>query len=250
MECPKCKKTNEEDANFCTRCGNDISKNHKKKCPICLDDKKLEVLICGHLVCRECMDSQYKIKQECPSCRKKLSRCNKCHSYRVLIERNMESCLDCKHKVRLSENIPARNRHQCLECHSKRLLYNHVSDSWNCLDCFCNFTINNNEVRISENLSSTTRICLSCCSNNIELDEEMEYKCLHCKQDKIKSKLVSLEEYSLLRVKNPEEVNMIKKKKCADCSSDKLFEMLDPNGIDKSYYCYTCRKQNVSVTCS
>ena len=51
--CHKCKKKNLQDANFCCRCGINLIKS-LKKCSICLEEKTLEILICGHLICRKC----------------------------------------------------------------------------------------------------------------------------------------------------------------------------------------------------
>ena len=49
MNCPKCKKKNLEDSNFCSRCGFDISQFKMKQCSICLEKtKNQEILICGH----------------------------------------------------------------------------------------------------------------------------------------------------------------------------------------------------------
>ena len=64
MQCLKCKKTNSEDANFCSRCG--ISFDNNTKCPICLEIKKNIILICGHTGCLDCLDKSYQTKKECP----------------------------------------------------------------------------------------------------------------------------------------------------------------------------------------
>ena len=222
MECPKCKKKNDIEANFCSRCGYDISQNKIQKCPICLDDKKLEVLVCGHLVCRVCINSQFKIKKECPNCRHPLLKCQKCGSFRVHTEKNLEKCLDCKEVTRIVDNTQIMSRPQCIECHSKRLLYNHVNDSWNCLDCFQNFTIQNNQVRISSRINPTTLICVICCSNNLIIDSDMEYKCENCGKENTPTKCITLEEYSLLRIKTKDEVNIPKVKKCRECQEKNI----------------------------
>lgn len=248
MECPQCHKTNEADTNFCGRCGYDISKTELKQCSICLDKKKLEVLICGHLVCLDCMEKQYQIKAECPECRKVLLKCTDCGSFRVLCENNMEKCLACLKEVKISpHNQNTRNRKVCIDCQSNRLLYNHINGSWNCLDCFRNFTIDNGEVRVAQNINPTTIICLLCCSNNLTQNNEMETKCLNCLHNDVKTKCISLEEYSLLRIKTREEVNGYKVKKCIECQGEKIVEMMDYNCFDKIYYCHTCNKHNVKV---
>lgn len=247
MECSQCKKKNEPEANFCIRCGYDIAQLKLDQCSICLEEKKLEVLICGHKCCLTCMESQFKIKKECPECRKELSRCQSCSSFRVLITNNTEKCLQCHKEVKLNYEDSNSLRFKCVECQSKRLLYNHVSDSWNCLDCFHTFTRSNGQIRVNTSLNSTTTICVKCFSNNLKADDNFDMKCLHCLTENVKTKTISLEEYSCLKVKDKEEVNPCKRKKCIDCESDKIFEQLDINGFDKIYYCHSCNKQNVRV---
>ena len=200
--CQKCKKKNLQDANFCCRCGINLIKS-LKKCSICLEEKKLEILICGHLTCRQCIDACYKIKKECPQCRKELICCSKCSSYRVLKENDVEKCLDCLHEVKVNEYKITNVRKTCLECSSKRLLYNHISNSWKCLDCFSSFEIINGQSRLSRNTVSTTIICTKCCSNDIGyLEGEMGTSfCRNCLNKDIETKSVSMEEYSLLRIK-------------------------------------------------
>lgn len=248
MKCPNCQKKNNLESNFCVRCGTNLSHLQKKQCSICLEKKKLETLGCGHQVCGECIRKSYQIKQECPECRKPIQKCHSCHSFRVIKIKNgkYEKCLECQltRKIVKDRVMP---KHQCLECHSRRLLYNHISNSWNCLDCFQNFKIEGNEIKIASNLISTTTICLSCCSNNIELKPEGEYKCLHCQEDNIRTKIVSLEEYSLLKIKSPEELKPTVNKKCQECQGEKYFKIMDANGFDFTYYCYTCKKSNVVI---
>ena len=247
MECPQCKKNNDTEANFCARCGFSLSSIKKKTCAICLEEKKLEVLICGHLCCSECINTQYQIKRECPTCRAPIKKCLACNSFRVHLDARIEKCLDCLDTIKvvdLDDNYADRNR--CIECSSKRLLYNHVNDSWKCLDCFRNFTIENGQARVAQNLSSTTTICLKCCSNELEMNSQMEYRCLNCLNDNVEVKIISLEEFSVLRVKSKEEVN-IQTKKCANCLTDKIIKLLSPNGYEYYYYCYTCNQQHVKV---
>ena len=261
MKCPNCQKTNDGESNFCGRCGTQLSNLKKKKCPICLEDKKLENLGCGHLVCIECLQKSYKIKKECPECRKPIKKCRKCNGFRVIqIKKGkMEKCLDCGliSKISTNQKLP---KYSCLDCQSNRLLYNHISDSWNCLDCFQNFKIEEGELSIATNLISTTTICLSCCSNNLEENTEGNRDCLHCHQKNVKTKLISLEEFSLLKIKEPEEVNnkysSAQSKnsisegnslKCGLCQSTKIFKTLHTNQFDYTYYCYSCQKSEVPI---
>lgn len=248
MKCPNCQKINNAESNFCVRCGTNLSSLHKKKCSICLEEKKLETLGCGHQVCSICLNQSYQIKKECPECRKPIQKCYSCHSFRVIKIKNdrYEKCLECQ-KVRKIKKDSKLPKYKCIECQSNRLLYNHISDSWNCLDCFQNFKIEGDEIKIASNLISTTTICLTCCSNNIEVKPDGESKCLHCFQDNIRTKIISLEEYSLLTIKNPEEVKPNNTKKCQGCQGEKYFKMMDANGFDFTYYCYTCKKSNVVI---
>ena len=55
MKCPNCEKKNSGEANFCTRCGHSLASLKLQTCPICLEDKNLESLGCGHQVCLPCL---------------------------------------------------------------------------------------------------------------------------------------------------------------------------------------------------
>ena len=109
MECKSCKKLNNIDSNFCSRCGFTFKK--KEKCPICLENKDNVILICGHKVCLECGQKSYNIKKECPICRTKLHQCENCQSfsiaadidpeyskfYKEAVKKNIKIlCYDCK----------------------------------------------------------------------------------------------------------------------------------------------------------
>lgn len=250
MKCPNCEKKNNSESNFCVRCGTSLSQLQEKKCPICLEDKKLESLGCGHLVCLDCLKQSYKIKKECPECRKEIKECSSCHRYRVIkIKKGkMEKCLDCGVVNKLRSHSKLK-KYTCLECKSNRLLYNHVSDSWNCLDCFQNFKIEGERIRIATNLLTTTAICTKCCSNQLTDNTEGGRDCLHCGMINTITKMISLEEFSLLRIKEPEEVNIkpSNTKKCALCLKTDIFKMMKENQFDYTYYCYTCKKSDVPV---
>ena len=84
-------------------------------------------------------------------------------------------------------------------------------------------------------------------SRNFEFsNEHFEVLSIHCDSIDIKTKVVSLVEYSSLKVKTKQEVNP-EKKKCSICLQSKLFECMKPNGFEKSYYCHTCNKQDVKI---
>lgn len=253
MKCHKCKKTNDKEANFCCRCG--IKLELPKQCPICLAEKECIVLNCGHNCCKECMDKQYEIKKECPTCRENISKCEKCNSYRVSINKDYEECLDCSNKVNI-KNIDLSlgndiNRIECLDCHSRRILYNHINNSWSCLDCFRNFVIDrtNNSIRIAENLQSTTTICLKCCSNELENSlGTNEINCKNCLEKDTKTKIISLEEFSRLRIKTKEELdNKIKIKICSECKGNKIFNISSNELFETIYYCNSCNKRNIKI---
>ena len=248
VTCTKCKKRNDDEANFCSRCGDTLS--NKKKCPVCLDDKELDVLVCGHSCCKECINRIYEIKKECPECRKEIRKCLKCNSFRVQVINELEEhCLNCKSVILLKNyNRRESSKIKCLECDSKRVLFNYKNNSWNCLDCFCDFVIEGSNVRVAQNLTSTTIICTLCCSNNLEIKSgifDEENKCLNCLNTNVKTRLVSLEEYSRLKVKNKEEINPEKKRICCKCSSDKI--MIIKNGIDNQLYCNTCNEFDIKT---
>lgn len=249
-ECHKCKKKNDEEANFCCRCG--IKLVIPKQCPICLSEKKCIILNCGHNCCKECMDKQYTIKKECPTCRNKVSKCEKCFSYRVSCNKDYEECQDCSHKIKIkSLGLGVENTRQCFDCNSKRILYNHVNNSWNCQDCFRNFIIdsNTNSVRIAENLQSTTIICLRCCSNELENNHlSSDVNCKNCLEKDTKTKMITLEEFSRLKIKSKEELETkIKQKICFECKSNKIFNMSTNSLIENIWFCNNCNKRNIKI---
>ena len=239
IECSKCKKINNSESNFCSRCG--VSITNKKKCPICLEIKKNIILICGHTTCSICIETSFKIKKECPMCRKEINKCHKCNSFRV---ENFK-CLDCNY---ISIKLEKKKRTKCIDCNSMRVLYNSDFDNWSCLDCFTNFEIKNNVASVN-NIASTTKICSLCCSNDIEYTN-FNNKCLNCENVDVKLKNITLEEYSHLRIKTKDEV--LKKLEtlyiCLECKSNdvcKMYNLNDP--IEELFYCNKCNKTGVKV---
>ena len=252
MECLKCKKVNDTDANFCIRCG--IKLNKLDNCPVCLNDKECLILMCGHKCCKECLGNLEKKNNyiNCPQCRKRIKQCSSCSSYRVLEEEKLEKCLDCGNEVIIKFfEKPKNSRLKCIDCNSIRILFNHNNDSYSCQDCFIKFTIDKetSSMRILNSTESITSICSLCCSNDITgivESGEYIYYCKNCKNKDVKIKYVSLEEYSRLRIKDKEEVNKKKVIVCSECNSDKVFNM-SFDEFDKKYFCNNCNKQNVKI---
>ena len=250
MECSKCKKINDKEANFCGRCGIKLQK--LENCPVCLNKKECLILFCGHSCCKDCLNKFDKKNNyiKCPQCRQKIKQCIKCYGYRVLENEKGEECLDCGHKISLRNNIN-KNNIICIDCNSSRLIYNFHNKSYSCQDCFINFKINT-ETGNSSNLNSseaTTSICSLCCSNEITgfVDSgQYIYYCKNCKNKDIKIKHISYEEYSKLRIKDKEEVNKKKILVCSVCHSDKIFNM-SMDDINTNYYCNSCNKPNVKT---
>ena len=244
MQCLKCKKTNSEDANFCSRCG--VSLNNKTKCPICLEIKENKILICGHTGCIDCLSKSYEFKKKCPICREKIYKCEKCESFRVIKTTEKTECLDCKHITKTIRK--EQKKILCIDCKSNRVLYN-TDNRWSCLDCFCNFKITNNVASLDSLISTTTKICSLCCSNDIEYNDT-KHKCLNCEQDNVKLKHITLEEYSRLRIKTKEEVNKIKDKmyNCVECNSSNICKMVNlSDPLEELYFCKTCNKSGIKI---
>tara|TARA_B110000261_G_scaffold126736_1_gene141569 strand:+ start:50 stop:808 length:759 start_codon:yes stop_codon:yes gene_type:complete len=248
MQCHKCKKTNPEESNFCSRCG--ITLNQKVKCPICLETKKTCILICGHTACIDCLDKIYEIKNECPICRTNIYKCDRCNSFRVTETLEKKECLDCKHITKLLIREEETNKIICIDCKSVRVLYN-TNDKWSCMDCFCNFTISNNISSLDNTVSTTTKICSLCCSNDIEYKEfATENKCLNCERDNVTLRHITLEEYSHLRIKSKEEINKTFEKIycCIECDSSDICKIANLNDpLEKLYFCKKCNKSGVKV---
>ena len=61
FECSNCKRKLEDGTNFCPKCG--VKQDVSDRCPICLENKKLSTLLCGHNVCITCMNRIHQIKQ-------------------------------------------------------------------------------------------------------------------------------------------------------------------------------------------
>lgn len=244
MQCIQCKKTNPSDSNFCTRCGFTLTK--KVKCPICLEIKKNDILICGHTACLDCLNKSYSLKNECPICRAKMFKCEKCNSFRVIENSEKKECLECKH---ISKKIIKNKKISCIDCNSSRVLFN-TNNKWSCLDCFCNFTIINNIASLDNTISSTTKICSLCCSNDIEYKENgFDNKCLNCETTNTKLKHVTLEEYSRLKIKSKEEVKkQVKKYSCSVCKKETVLKMINLNDpLEELFFCRTCNKSGIKV---
>ena len=244
MICNTCNKKNNEDANFCSRCGHTFNK--KNKCPICLEVKKTTIIICGHTICTECINKSYNIKQECPLCRIKINKCEKCESFRVYENEEKKECLECKYIIKKIQKD--NKRILCIDCKSSRVLFNHSNDNWSCMDCFTNFKIKDKNAIVDNIPFNTTKICSLCCSNDIDYTDGI--KCLNCENENVKLKHITLEEYSRLRIKSKDEVSkkMEKLYCCKVCESDNICKIVNLNDpLEEIYFCKKCNKSNLGI---
>ena len=257
-QCGNCKKNNDIEANFCCRCGLKIIK--KEKCPICLEEKVLKSLMCGHNTCETCIDGIFDTSKKCAMCRADLFKCINCDSYRILINDNSGKCLDCNHELSIvtgDVKEPTSNRISCRDCNSNRLLYDHRTNCYNCMECFCKFNSGNTFTNTAQN---TTKICLLCCSNDIEFSinsiNEPTNKCNNCETKNTKTKTVSLEEYSRLKIKDKEEINPTFLEVCELCrKTNGIYQMSDivkneivnDYSIKKINCCRNCNVKDIKI---
>jgi len=245
FDCSNCKKKLEDETNFCSRCG--IKQEILNKCPICLDNKELIILLCGHNTCSLCINTSYKNKRECPMCREEIEKCPECYQFRIVtLPNTTKKCLDCKAIIKKNYIIKEGSKISCADCKSKRVLFNPMENTYNCNDCFSKF---NSELSESITTISKTKICMICFSNQIEF---MDYpivsgrlenyvdknRCKNCEKTNVEIKTISLEEYSKLRVKSKNEVNPNIVKICPKCDSKDIYS-LDCT-INKKYNCNNC----------
>jgi hypothetical protein len=246
FDCSHCKKQLEEGTNFCPRCG--FKQEQLHKCPICLDDKKVLTLICGHNICDFCMNQSYQTKPECPICRVNLEKCPECYQFRVInLPNKTKKCLDCKAKISIIPNIINGEKIVCLECKGDRILFDPLTSRYNCSDCFGYFTINTQVVT-----QPKTKICMKCFSNSIEFFDHplvnsdfdryvVKNKCNNCELENVEIKTISLEEYSKLTIKTKKDVNPDIFKVCPKCNSKDIYTL--NNTVNKTYNCNNCNNK-------
>ena len=247
-KCSNCQKSLEEGTNFCPRCG--LKQELKQKCPICLDDKVVTTLLCGHNICITCINKIYVNKRECPICREQIEKCPECYNFRVVeLTKTRKKCLDCKTKIINTSKIIDNNKIKCNECGSRRVLFDPITNLYKCTECFGYFNSNTTYQVIPV---PKTRICMVCFSNLIEFFEhplvEEDYdrlivknKCKNCEMENVNTKIITLEEYSKLRIKSKNEVNPDIVKICPECNSKDIYSInLD---VNPSYNCNNCNKK-------
>ena len=245
FECSSCKKTLDEETNFCPRCG--TKQQIKNRCPICLESKELVTLICGHNTCIVCINNCYKEKKECPICRSDIQKCINCYNFRIVTMMNKSNkCLDCKAIIKKNTMVKQGEKITCIDCKSARVLYNPLDQTYNCNDCFNKFNSDLSDIITTTPL---TKICMICFSNNIEyldyaiaegrlenyVDKNM---CNNCEKKNVETMNITLEEYSKLTVKKKREVNTDIIKICPKCDSKDIYSL--ETTVNKMYDCNNC----------
>jgi hypothetical protein len=247
FNCSNCKRKLEEGTNFCPKCG--FKQEVQDKCPICLENKELQTLICGHNICGFCINKSFRSKKECPICRFEIDKCPECYQFRVVkLPNSTKKCIDCKTIIKKNEYINLNSKITCTDCNSRRVLFNPTENNYSCTDCFCKFSSDlSNVITIIPN----TKICMVCFSNEIEffdyplVDSRFENyidknRCKNCEKTNVEIKTISLEEYSKIRVKSKKEVNPNIVKICPECESKDIYSI--DITINKKYNCNNCKK--------
>ena len=244
FNCSNCHKSLDDDTNFCPRCG--FKQEINNKCPICLDNKELSTLLCGHNICKLCINTSYRQKPECPICRENIEKCPECYQFRVVkLQNGHKKCLDCKSKISNVPSIINNEKIKCIDCNSSRVLFNPDDNRYNCMDCFAYFSNQTTHVVPIPK----TKICMICFSNLIEFldypimeDEYDRYviknRCKNCLKENVETKTISLEDYSKIIVKSKEEVNPTILKICPKCDSKDIYCL--ENHVNQTFNCNGC----------
>ena len=247
FNCSNCQKSLEEDTNFCPRCG--FKQEINNKCPICLDNKELSTLLCGHNICKVCINTSYRQKPECPICRETIEKCPECYEFRVVkLQNGNKKCLDCKSKISTVKSIINNEKIKCIDCNSSRVLFNPDDGRYNCMDCFAYFS---GETTYVVPIPKT-KICMVCFSNLVEFlyypileDNYDKYviknRCKNCHKENVETKTISLEDYSKIIVKSKEEVNPEILKICPKCESKDIYCL--ENHVNKTFNCNNCENK-------
>ena len=180
-KCQNCLRYINNSDNFCPACGTKIIKIDN--CPICLEDKRVEITPCGHKVCLECIPNLKK-NNKCHICRKTLigwkdtlipnlsntlsSMSSNITNYSYTPEQNYNSGI---------VNQIERTHQICSKCNSRNIVCHQIDGKYcnNCKQYLSNFKI----VRESE------------LENYPEIDKELvnptiKNVCPHCLSDNIK----------------------------------------------------------------
>ena len=227
MNCPNCQIRNDINCNYCQKCG--IKLDKIQKCPICLVDKKLEIFGCGHQSCLECIN---KLKNnKCPICRKKFMKCNNCSTFRVKISKNNIKCLSCNY-TKIITGTKNKLILSCPSCTSNNISFE--NGKWNCGNCYFIFKGHNSNSHSNKNLKKKIKICGICNSSNINKYGD-NYNCEDCSQKNIEVKLVSLDEFSQMEIKE-------RKRECPTCNQRKITDILNTEDyLVKKPFCNICK---------
>jgi len=209
INCDKCLKL-VPFTNFCQNCGTKLPKI--SKCPICLDEKLLKIINCGHGICLECFKITYKMNKSCPLCRTDIE-----DDYEIIDSSSEYEEFDEERQEIYENTIIHDNDNEiifvCCECYSKNIknLNNDKLKIYYCDNC--EKTIDNciqlykqdydykiYKVKDKKHLNKI-KICSNCNSKEIliRINEFniIEKNCLHCKKINPITRLIYKHEYNV-----------------------------------------------------
>lgn len=195
--------------NFCQNCGTKLPK--VSKCPICLEEKILKIINCGHGICLECYKMTYKMNKRCPLCRTDIE-----DDYEIIESSSDYEEID-EERQEIYENTINFNEKEeiifvCCECYSKDIK-NLNDDKLKIYYCDnCEKTISNciqiykqdynyeiYKVKERKHLNKI-KICCQCNSKEILLRindfDILERSCLNCKKINPETRLIYKHEYN------------------------------------------------------
>lgn len=181
-KCQNCLRIVNISDNFCSACGTKILKT--ENCPICLEDKIIEVTPCGHKICLDCISN--------------LKKHNKCHICRASLIGWKDNLI--QHQSNTSLGITNFN--------------NNSNQSYNIYNTNSSYAINH--------IERTVKICPKCNSQNIECHQIDGKYCKNCKQYLSDFKIVRESEIGNYPEINKEIVNPTIKNVCPYCLSDNI----------------------------
>ena len=192
--------------NFCQNCGTKLPKI--SNCPICLEDKPLKIIICGHGVCLDCYKITYKTNKSCPLCRKPMEEdYESMEEYDSVDETNtvIDTCTNDKYT---DETLNV-----CCECFSKDV-ENLNTESVKIYYCHnCEKTVENTLQIFKEDYDykiykvknkkpfNKIKICCNCNSKDLMLTlnmfDSLQCQCLNCKKINPGSRDIFKYEYNI-----------------------------------------------------